>query len=184
MSERESKELQKFEEKNESVLRPNDITGKSAQSSEFTDRVLNEQVKFHQRLFPNKSEKTIIEYQNTLLERRAEANIETHRMLYEFQKESVKTALNAVLLEGKAAVEGKGKIVFALRIKELQDRMRALLDEHNTSMDDAFRKLTDIKTVSVRKQNEEFLLRLSAKFYINIEDLIDSYREIINNLVK
>jgi len=138
MSERETKELQKIEEKNESVLRPNDITGKSAQLREFVDRVLNEQVKF--------------------------------------QNESYKTALNAVLLEGKASVEGRAKNVVALRIEELQARMLALLDEYNLSMDDDFRKLTDIKTVSVRAQKEEFLVQLSAKFYKNLEELIDGYR--------
>lgn len=183
MAEQEKHEIQKAQNENSQIAKTQQITKEIAEQDEITGKLLNQQVSFIKSVFPTKADKKILEFQNKLVEQKANAKLESHRMFYEFQRQTIKETLDAVLIEGKGFVRSRTSSVFALQLSELEDNLRKLSDTHDVKMDEAFEKLDSIKAKPVRDKKEQFLLSLNDSFIEDLKKLLNRYRQILDELV-
>ena len=168
---------------NNEILRTDEIGRETVKRDGMTDAVLGQQIDFHKRIFPNKSTKEIIEYQTKLLKQRGEANLENHRMLYEFQRQSVKTALDAVLIQGKGKVISETNQSFLKEMDIMSERLLETVENNEAILEKKFLALDNMKVPEMKKTKQELLLKLNGIFHEEMFQLIQQYRQIKNDLV-
>jgi hypothetical protein len=183
MSTQEKRKFSEIQKKNDDVLRTDEISNNTTKRDAFTDSILNQQVELHKRVFPNKSTKEIIEYQSNLLKQRANANLEGHRMLYEFQRQSVKTALDAVLMQGKQKVISETNSSFLNQMEEMASNLLSIVNRNEKSLEAEFLNLDNMKIPEMRETKRELLLELNGRFHVEMVELLDRYKKIKDELV-
>lgn len=165
------------------LLRTDEISNGIKKRDQFTDALLNQQIEFHQTIFPNKTTKEILNYQTKLLKQRAEANLEGHRMLFEFQRQSVKTALDAVLIRGKQKVIKETNISFLDELESMSTQLMSIVNRNDKSLEAEFENLDKMKIPEMRDEKKKLLLALNGKFHIEMLELISRYQKIKDELV-
>ncbi len=183
MSENNKRQKSKLQERSGNILRTDEKSKDISIRDEFTDAILSQQVEFHKTIFPSKSTKEIIAYQSKLLKQRADANLEGHRMLYEFQRQSIKTALDAVLMQGKQKVISQTNASFLDQMEVMSTNLMSIVNRSNISLEVEFLKLSKMKIKEMRESKKELLLALNGKFHREMIELIERYQRIKDELV-
>ena len=154
------------------------VTRKVEEQDELTDNLLKQFIPVMRTYFPSKTERAILEHRKKLIAQGSKSKLELIKMYQEFQRQSIKEAMDTMLMEGKSTLRQKNSSMFSKRFNELKKDISALVEEHEKDMREAFTALEKETIAYLRKSKENYLMHVNEVFMNSMKRLLSEYDKI------
>ena len=115
----------------------------------------------------------------TLIESQAESRLELFRQHKEFQRQSLRDALDALPAEGKMGLRGKTTAVFTTQYRELERSVMQILQEFFDDCEKRFAEAEATKHEMIRKTKEQMITKRIEEFTETVNLLMARFSDIV-----
>ena len=131
------------------------------------------------KLMPSEADRKIEKFKATLIESQAESRLELFRQHKEFQRQSLRDALDALLAEGKMGLRGKTTAVFTTQYRELEKSVTQILQEFFDDCEQRFEEAEATKHELIRKTKEQMIAKRIEEFTETVNLLMARFSDIV-----
>ena len=180
-SRKKSSELEPLSD--QKVLKSHSQVGVSAgqlQTEEsFSNKILETHRGILARLMPSEADKAIEKFKSDLIETQATSRLELFRQYKEFQRQSLRDTLDALLAKGKIGLRGETAEFFATQYRELETSVTQIV---NDFLDDCEKRLEDAessKNELIKKRKIQIVENRIEEFTQAVDILMARFSDII-----
>ena len=131
------------------------------------------------RLMPSEADKVIEKFKSDLLETQATSRLELFRQYKEFQRQSLRDALDALLVKGKIGLRGETTEFFATQYRELESTVMQILSEFLNDCEKRLEEAEATKHEVIRKTKEQMIMNRMQEFAEAVNLLLARFSDII-----
>ena len=145
----------------------------------FSNAMLESHRGILSKLIPSEADRKIEKFKSTLIERQAESRLELFRQHKEFQRQSLRDALDALLVEGKIGLRGKTAEFYTTQYRELESSVMQILNEFLNDCEERFEEAEATKHEMIRKTKEQMITKRIQEFTEAVNLLLARFSDII-----
>ena len=145
----------------------------------FSNAMLESHRGILSKLIPSEADRKIAEFKSTLVERQAESRLELFRQHKEFQRQSLRDALDALLVKGKIEVRGKTAEFYTTQYRELESAVTQILNEFLDDCEKRFKEAEATKHKLIRQTKEQMITNRIQEFTEAVDLLLTRFSDII-----
>ena len=145
----------------------------------FSNKILETHRGILSRLMPSAADKEIEEFKADLIKTQATSRLELFRQYKEFQRQSLRDALDALLVKGKIGLRGETAEFFATQYRELETSVTQIV---NDFLDDCEKRLEDAESTKnelIREKRIQMVENRIEEFTQAVEILMARFSDII-----
>ena len=145
----------------------------------FSNKILETHRGILARLIPSDADKEIEKFKANLIETQATSRLELFRQYKEFQRQSLRDALDALLIKGKIGLRGETAEFFATQYRELETSVTQIASDF---MDDCEKRLEaaeSTKNELIKKKRIQMVENRIEEFTQAVEILMARFSDII-----
>ena len=131
------------------------------------------------KLMPSEADRKIEKFKASLIEMQAESRLELFRQHKEFQRQSLRDALDALLVEGKIGLRGKTAEFYTTQYRELERSVMQILNEFLNDCEKRFEEAEATKHEVIRKTKEQMITNRIQEFTEAVNLLLTRFSDII-----
>ena len=131
------------------------------------------------KLMPSEADRKIEKFKSDLIETQAESRLELFRQHKEFQRQSLRDTLDALLAKGKIGLRGETAEFFATQYRELETSVTQIV---NDFLDDCEKRLEDAessKNELIKKRRIQMIENRIEEFTRAVDILMARFSDII-----
>ena len=148
-------------------------TNQLTAEEDFSNRLLEAHRGILQRLWPSEADKEIEKLRSSLVEIQATSRVELFRQYKEFQCQSLRDVLDALLVKGKGELRGDTTREFAVHQAELATEIADLQEDFFEDFEQRLEKAEQTKSKRIREAKERML-----------NDRIDEFERVVGILMR
>ena len=145
----------------------------------FSNAMLESHRGILSKLIPSEADRKIEKFKSTLIERQAESRLELFRQHKEFQRQSLRDALDALLVKGKIELRGKTAEFYTTQYRELESAVMEILNEFLNDCEKRFEEAEATKHEMIRKTKEQMITNRIQEFTEAVNLLLARFSDIV-----
>ena len=131
------------------------------------------------KLMPSEADRKIEKFKSDLIETQAESRLELFRQHKEFQRQSLRDALDALLVNGKIGLRGETTKYFTTQYQELEGSVMQIYNEFLNDCEKRFEEAEATKHETIRKTKEQMITKRIEEFTEAVNLLLARFSDII-----
>ena len=145
----------------------------------FSNNILETHRGILSRLMPSEADSQVEKFKASLIEIQATSRLDLFRQYKEFQRQSLKDALDVLLVRGKEELRGETTKSFAFHHSELAKEVTELVDEFLEEFEQKLEKAEETKNEKIRETRIQMLNNRIAEFTQTVDLLMERFSDII-----
>ena len=145
----------------------------------FSNTMLESHRGILSKLMPSEADRKIEKFKATLIETQAESRLELFRQHKEFQRQSLRDALDALLVNGKIGLRGETTEYFTTQYRELERSVMQIFNEFLSDCEKRFEEAEATKHEMIRKTKEQMITKRIEEFTEAVNLLLARFSDII-----
>ena len=164
-------------------LKANNQVGVSTSQLQMEDSFSNKLLETHRgilsRLIPSAADEEIEKFKSTLVEIQAESRLDLFRQYKEFQRQSLKDALDALLVKGKIGLRGETTEFFTTQYRELESAVTQIVSDFLNDYEQKLEAAEETKNEFIKKKKIQMLENRIEEFTQAVDLLMERFSDII-----
>ena len=164
-------------------LKPENQVGVSMSQLQAEDSFSNTMLEAHRgilsKLMPSEADRKVEKFKATLIEKQAESRLELFRQHKEFQRQALRDALDALLVNGKIGLRGETAEYFTTQYRELESTLTQIVTDFLNDCEKRFEEAESTKHELIRKTKEQMINNRIQEFTEAVNLLLTRFSDIV-----
>ena len=131
------------------------------------------------KLMPSEADRKIEKFKSDLIEKQAESRLERFRQHKEFQRQALRDALDALLINGKIGLRGETAEYFTTQYRELESTLTQIVTDFLNDCEKRLEEAEATKHELIRKTKEQMINNRIQEFTEAVNLLLSRFSDIV-----